>query len=201
MLEVKINNAENNTGPAAGVDKTVSRILRGMLRTVYGYAKDKPEKVYLYARIKSKASAVIVPIFEINGIKYQLNTLHDAEFIDEKTKEVIDFDFDSERKLSLHKYLGNDLLNEVVPLLSFHQLEVPDELWFSYELKNDLFNIEFSYSHILGKENENEKTFALSVEERISEWLNILDNPEDKYTVNVYDNPELLGEDYMLELF
>lgn len=197
MLEVKLNGTSNAN---ANTDSSISRVLKGMLRTAYGYAKDKPEIVYLYIRIQNSTTAVIYPLFQIKNKLYHMHNLHEATFTDETSGEQVDFTFDQERQLSLHKYLGNDLLNDILPELQRKHIRVPDELWASYRISNDDFRIEVSYSNIVQKDYSDENTLPVKVEDSVNKWVKELENPEEKIHVNVYDNDELLGEDFMLEL-
>lgn len=211
MLEVKLNEVKSITTNAS-VDKSMTRVFKGMLRTVHGYTKDQAETVYIYARISDNHSVTFSPMFKINGKIYEMSTLKNAHVKDEKTGETIDFDFDMERQLSLHKYLGADLLNDVIPALNRANSQFPDELWISYEIASDLCNIEVSYldaldsrrnlenSEVKSENLEVQKAFPKTINETVKKWIEELEDPEKKMIINTYDYPDFLSEDFMLEL-
>lgn len=196
MLEVKLNNV--NDGASVSSDVSLVRMFRGMLRTTYGYAKDTPDVVHLYVRLINKTSAVVVPLFQFKGNLYEMNNLADAEVVD-KAGEKVDLEFDSDRQMSLHKYLGSDLLNDVVPFLENRSMRLPDELLLSYNVGSDKFDIEINYLS-LSDFSEDEQKFKKDVPSAVSDWKNQLLNPDEKEQVNIYDFEELLGEDFMLDL-
>ena len=148
MLTIKMNNTENRASlGAAGADSTLMRVFQGMARTAYGYALKIPDAIHFYIRMSPSdtTSAGIVPIFKIGETYFEMSNLHTAEAIDPKTQEPADFNFDQERQLSLHKYLGTDLLNDAVPFLTRRVKQVPDEFFVSYDVESNEIVAELAY--------------------------------------------------------
>lgn len=218
MLTIKMNNTENRT-LGASADKTLMNVLQGMARTAYGYALRVPEAIYFYIKMSkdSTTSAMIVPVFKIGEEYFEMSNLHTADAKDPLTKEPLDFNFDQERQLSLHKYLGADLLNEAVPFLIRNMRQVPEEFFVSYDVADDIVFADLVYgsanfgtskinSSIVKDEaaNTTEKNvgeeLTSGVQETVAQWIEELKNPELKTVINVADYPDMLGEDFMLDL-
>lgn len=226
MLTIKMNNTENRSLlGAAGADNTLMRVFRGMARTAYGYALKVPDAIHFYIRMdpSDTTSAVIFPIFKIGETYFEMSNLHTAEAIDPKTKEPADFNFDQERQLSLHKYLGTDLLNDGIPFLTRRMKQVPDEFFVSYDVEGNEIVTELAYragrfnspvenSSALRNSDETktnveekigegqEQELSSAVQKTVAQWIEELKNPELKTVINVADYPDLLGEDFMLDL-
>lgn len=190
MLQVKLNNEESSSGVR---NTSILGTVRGMIRTIYGYAQDMPTHVHLYVRINQELTqANFYPFFQFdeNGKIYTMDNLHEVNIAKDDGTEL-DFNFDDERKKSLHQYLGQDLFGKIIPGLKRAQTAVPQEMRVSYAVAESLMNCEVSY-----KENISE-----TVAESAQEFHNDLLNADGKISTNTYDFTELLGEDFMLDLY
>lgn len=218
MLTIKMNNTENRT-LGAGADKTLMNVLQGMARTAYGYALKVPEAIHFYIKMDrdNPTSAMIVPVFKIGEEYFEMSNLHTADAKDPITKEPLDFNFDQERQLSLHKYLGSDLLNDAVPFLIRRMRQLPEECFVSYDVADNVIFAELVYdssnfgtskinNSIVKDETTNTaeknvgKELASGIQETVAQWIEELKNPELKLSINVADYPDMLGEDFMLDL-
>lgn len=135
-LEVKIKSDGNSAG---ATPDSVTKTIRGMLRTCYGYANDVPEKIYLHCSIDKESNKVSFDVlFSIQGEIFTPQNL-------DKSKAEVKWDTSHERILSLHQYLGNDLFNGVIPQLNGSASKIPHIIQASYDIEADLQTLIFGY--------------------------------------------------------
>lgn len=170
-LEVKINNAEANDGGSG--NSNISKVLRGMLRTAYGFANDIPDQVYIFAKIKkinkNETSAQFYVLFRIQEKIYHPENIHESPIKPKKGE----WNMSQERIASLHKYLGEDLFNSIIPSLKGSRRQIPGTIELSYNIETDQQCNFFNYGVI----SENAQT----------QWENEILSNDGPITINNND--------------
>ena len=138
-LEVKMKRDNNTDQISSSGSETVIKVLRGMLRTGYGFAKDIPEKVHIFAGIDHEDNSVSFEVlFSIDGNLYTPLNI-------DQSKADVEWDMSENRLTSLYQYLGNDLLNKIIPTLKVSLKEIPDSIQTSYDIEKDTQTTFFNY--------------------------------------------------------
>lgn len=165
-LEVKMAREEAGEGLSSG-SESVIKVLRGMLRTGYGFAKDIPEKVYLYCSIdKENNKASFDVLFDIKGKIYTPQNLDESD-VD------VEWDMSQERLISLHKYLGDDLFTKIIPTMKLSAKQIPAAIQASYDIETDkqITFFEYGTNHSPAKE----------------QWKDNIESVDDGFILNMVD--------------
>lgn len=128
-----LENRRNFSRPT--VESTVFSHIRTMLRTVFGYAEDRPRKVFIGLK-NEKVDGVIrrsaLEVFcEVNGV---IRTKNDLNVDLPKGEKKFDVSADHQQKLT--EYLGSDIISAVSAFQDSGRL-IPDEIWAGYDLDTE----------------------------------------------------------------
>ena len=165
-LEVKMKRDDNTDQVSSSGSETVIKVLRGMLRTGYGFAKDIPEKVHIFIGIDHENNSVSFEVlFSIN------NELYTPLNIDQ-SKASVEWDMSETRLKSLYQYLADDMLNKIIPTFKSSLKAVPDSIQTSYDIAEDKQTTFFNYGN---------------AEQAQEEWRKSLKDPEDAVMIDLVE--------------
>lgn len=165
----------DNTEQQTEFLQDVKNILHNMLGMCYGYSDEKADELFLYINI-ANGQATMDTMYIINNHLLNAHTLNNAKINHQ-------FDTSHDRQLKLQELLASDLIQRLLPLFINEGKIMPNEIWASFNTKNNDFKVRIGYA--LDPKNIVESAYGLE------EWRNYLEHPETS-TYNLADDEYLL---------
>lgn len=134
--------------------------LKNMLQNIWHYSDNHASRVFLLVQHNNDNNFSLDILCELMGGIYEIHELNNAS-----TNHI--FDTSEERQSYLYQLLAEELAVSLLPLLSQNMGVLPSQIWASWGLEKNTVGLNFGYH-----------TTTKNIQEEISQWKNVLINPE-----------------------